>query len=51
MTIQQHIDQLRSTPSTREQDRVATYNTIKEMEATLGFLVVEIHDAQVIVTR
>lgn len=52
MTIEQHISNLRTTPSTREQDRIETYASIKEMEVTLGsLLVVEVQASAVIVTK
>ena len=51
MTIQEHIDSLRSTPSVREEERGEIYESIKEMEQTLGFLIVEVQTACVVVTQ
>lgn len=52
MTIEQHIANLRTNPSDREQERIETYNSIKEMELTLGsLLVVEVQASAVIVTK
>lgn len=51
MTIDQHIQQLNTTSTSREQERNETYKSVKEMETTLGLLVVEVQAACVVVTQ